>query len=166
MKKLRNLLLDKFNHSSFKTPPRNILFIYGEERDLVARNEFINKIKEKFPTAHIDSCNVSKKRKSDKQYDLVIPVTPYDMQGTIRRELEKFVFRMRTSYLVIYEDTYGYVRLANKLNLLCRLYLGNIFIVMYILLGFIFIVVPAYILYFVCYLLGYLGKKIGLRGVS
>ena len=53
---------------------------------------------------------------------------------------------MKINYLIIYEDTYGYIRLANKRNLFYRLYLGNIFIVVYILLGFIFIVVPAYII--------------------
>ncbi len=159
MTKPKNLLLDEFNSSLFKVPLRNILFIYYEGKDLGIRTEFTNKIKEKFPTAHIDSCNVSEKRKLDKQYDLVIPLTPYDMQGTTRWELEKFAFRMKINYLMIYEDTYGYIRLANKRNLFYRLYLRNIFIAVYILLGFIFIVVPAYILYFIYSFQKYLGKN-------
>lgn len=159
MTKPKNLLLARFNYSFFKIPPRNIMFIYDEEKNLGIRNEFINRIKEKFPGAHIDSCNVLKKRKLEKKYDLTIPLTPYDMQGTTRRELEKFAFRMKTNYLMIYEDTYGYVRLANKRNLFYRLYLRDLFIIVYIPLGFIFIAVPAYILYFACYLRGYLGEE-------
>lgn len=158
MKKPRNLLLDQFDYSLFKVPPRNILFIYDEGKDLGIRNGFINKIKEKFPSAHIDFCNVLEKRKLDEQYDLAIPLTPYDMQGTTRRELEKFAFRMKTNYLMIYENTYGYVRLANKRNLFYRLYLRGLFIVVYILLGFILIAVPAYIVYFVYSLQRYLEK--------
>lgn len=148
MKKPKNLLFTDFSPHTFEKTLQDILFIYEQEETLKAHGNFVNKIKEKFPGSSFAFCNIFQSSKLYGKYDLIIPIEAYDISGTVRPKLERFALRTKMRYFVIYEDTYGYVRLANKYNLLYRLYIQKPIFILYVLWGLIFIVIPCYVFSF------------------
>ncbi|MGD0794014.1 MAG: hypothetical protein ABR958_00270 [Dehalococcoidales bacterium] len=158
MNKPKNLLLDGFNSEVFELKPQKILFIYDKEKSYEKYSGFIDKMKEKFPgwTFTLYDTSTIKNNKLKEKYALVIPVEPYDIDGTVRPALERLALRTDMRFYLIYEDTYGYIRLAGKWDLFYRLYIKKIIVYLYLLFGFIFIIVPCHIFYIVTVLINYL----------
>ena len=143
--------MESFGYKSFDRSISNVLFIYEVEESLEKRDKFIKLIQERFPDAKYDFYKIGtdkdiKSRK--KRYDLIVPIEPYDIYAKVRRKVEKFALFSNATFLMIYEATYGYIRLASKKNLIYRLYLQRVMIFLYFVLSFFIILIPCYVFYF------------------
>lgn len=152
MSKYKNLLIENFDNKIFDKPASSILFVYQTDDEPEKNDEFVKSIQLKFPESEYDFHKIGEKRSGKKKYNLIVPLESYDIFANIKSKIEFFALFSNNEYLMIYEDTYGYIRLANKGDLIYRLFCCKGIILLYVILSFFIIIIPCYIFSFALFI--------------
>jgi len=141
MSKYKNLLLDELDPERFAPPVKRVVCL-GKEPFTGAQTAFLETLKTRFPQAQI---TVSAKLPKT-SCDFLAPLNFYPVSAPTRYPLELAALFSPADYLLIYEDTYRSVRLADKGDLIYRLFLRPLLWAGY--MGFSLLLAGCFYLYY------------------